>query len=226
MYPQPLHFGLIFDHLRCCHRHTLEHFGDITQVESVVRLVRGWQQFSRDGIEDIERRLHERWRQAPCPGAPPGLGADEVQQGHEDLLHGVIIKLRDGDEVEVAHEPGRQIVAPATRGRDRAVEHDVLNLLEIDVILLTLVPTMVVQPLAQDLNRGLRAVLLDLRHICVVHKHQPVLADRRAENPLTPLLKAAINDVLRLVRAGLRRELQEHRHKLLLVDAIQKHLLH
>ncbi len=62
--------------------------------------------------------------------------------------------------------------------------------------LLPVVPAAMVHELAQQLDGRLRAVLLHLRHVQVVHEDDHVLALRRAVHATPPLVHLAVNDIL------------------------------
>lgn len=121
---------------------------------------------------------------------------------------------------------------------------------------LQVVPVPVVEPLAEQLDRRLRAVRLPHRHVEVVHKHDlkressslqrmkvseatwfelifgwllyhdachthGLLSQRRAENALAAFVELGHDDALRLVGAGLRREVDDVRLVRFLVQFVQ-----
>jgi len=71
---------------------------------------------------------------------------------------------------------------------------------------LAVVPAFVVHPLAQDLNRWLGAICLLGRHVEVVHEDDALRVQRWAVHTLAAPVHLAVNDVLRLVGAGLSTE--------------------
>ena len=66
------------------------------------------------------------------------------------------------------------------------------------------VPTTLIEHLAQDFNGRLRTVRLDLRHVEIIDEDDNLLAHTCTENASTSFFKSAIDDVLHLIAACLR----------------------
>ena len=77
--------------------------------------------------------------------------------------------------------------------------------------ILAIVPAPLVEPLAQQLNGRLCAVLLALGHVQVVYVDDEPLACGRAEYTLAPLVHLRIQQILRHVRTCVRRECESQR---------------
>ena len=75
---------------------------------------------------------------------------------------------------------------------------------------LSVIPSRVVHPLADDLNRRLCKVLLSQRHVQVINEEDVLLSGRWSEDSLPPLFHPCINLVLSLVRTGSCRESHEN----------------
>ena len=81
------------------------------------------------------------------------------------------------------------------------------------------VPAAVIHKLPQQLNRRLGAVLLNLRHVQVVHEDNHLLARGRAERPFLALVQLAVDDVLGHVSRRLSGKVHEGVAVQLAVDA-------
>mmetsp|Transcript_23994 Transcript_23994/g.78049 ORF Transcript_23994/g.78049 Transcript_23994/m.78049 type:complete len:383 (+) Transcript_23994:1924-3072(+) len=183
------------------HRHALEHLGQVTHVEGVVRLGRRRQELVADRIVNLERRLDNR-------GA---LGDDVVVQlralappVHDGLVHErerFVVELGNAHHVEVAQVTGRDGVASAAR---RAHRRDELEIHErAERLVGPVEPARVVLVLAQNLHGRLGAVGFKRRHVEIVDEHHAVHAERGTVDALPALVELRVDDVLDLVGVGL-----------------------
>eukprot|EP00976_Prorocentrum_cordatum_P108182 1194789-Prorocentrum_minimum.AAC.5 len=78
--------------------------------------------------------------------------------------------------------------------------------------LLAVVKAAEVEPLPQQLHRGLRAVHLPRGHVDVVHKAHHALAHGGAQPGFALLLELGLDDLLRGERSGLRAEVDVEGH--------------
>lgn len=99
-------------------------------------------------------------------------GDDLAEDGDKD----VVVELGDRQRDEVPFEARRDVATGHGRTH-RAHELDVYQFDGHHVF--HVVPGLVIQPLAQQLDRWLRAEHLLLRHRHVIHEDHPVLAGRR-----------------------------------------------
>ena len=82
-------------------------------------------------------------------------------------------------------------------------EHGVHEGTERMLVILQIVPATLIEHLAEDLNGGLCAVLLNLRHVEIIDEDDDLLAHAGTEYTSSALLKLVVNDFLNLVAAGL-----------------------
>ena len=87
----------------------------------------------------------------------------------EDLPHGGVVKLIHCNGVEVPEE-ARCDRVPSSSGRAHGGHELSVHQLH-GRVLLEVIPVPMVQPLSQQLDRGLRSVHLSCRHVEVIHKH-------------------------------------------------------
>jgi hypothetical protein len=177
--------------------HPLHHTREVAQVEGVVGLRRRRQQVGERALVRAHRRADDRCREALVLGLEALFDEEPVQDRLEDELHRRLVERRERDDVEVAHVPRRDRVAPAARRAHRADEREVDEAAE--RVLFAVVPARVIHPLAQQLDRRLRAVHLELRHVQIVDEDDGALPHRRAVHALPPLVELGVDDVLRLV---------------------------
>mmetsp|Transcript_13697 Transcript_13697/g.27719 ORF Transcript_13697/g.27719 Transcript_13697/m.27719 type:complete len:749 (-) Transcript_13697:6644-8890(-) len=149
--------------------HALEHLGQITQVEGVVRLLRRGQQVLGDRVVQLDGRVHH------LPDIRLDLLAEVSQplpaDGPEDGSLRSVDELGVSDLGEVPKETGSDGLPSASRRSHCANESDVKDLNEGQGSLVSaIVPTAVVHPLSQELDRGLRKVFLPHRHVHVIHE--------------------------------------------------------
>lgn len=83
-------------------------------------------------------------------------------------------------------------------------------------------PVAVVEVLPQQLDGGLRAVHLLLRHVHVVHEDDALLAGRRAVQAAAPLVELGQHQLLRLVGRRLHRERDKGGQVVVLVQLVHQ----
>ena len=141
---------------------------------------------------------------------------EPLGEGIEDGVHILIVHIGEGNLIEVAREAVRNLVAAAAGGPHRAGEDNVDNVEKLARF--AVVPALVVQVLAEELDGGLRAVLLEQGHVDVINEHDKLLANGRAPHLRARALaglELREDQILRLVGARAGRESEEDgRHKL------------
>jgi len=80
----------------------------------------------------------------------------------------------------------------------------------------------VIKKLSQQLDGRLSSVGFPYRHVQIVDKHDHLLADRRPENALAPLVQFRHDDVLRLVGRSLSGKVQGVRPIDVLVEPVKQ----
>jgi len=167
--PEALHGVDVLAALGVAQANALNDPGEVAQVEDVVglggrgqKVLHGAFVDGQGGGDDLGDDLLE--------GVVEVLGRDvPIQDLGEDGGHGGVIELVDGDEVEVAEEARRDVVASAAWWAHGAHE---LYVGEGDLgLVFSVVPVPVVEPLAEELDGRLGSVRLYLRHVDVVLKH-------------------------------------------------------
>lgn len=122
--PEPEEDLLVWDLGWLGHQESLEDFRDVSEIEEVVEFRRYGQQVLVDLVVHVNRGVHRR------PRAFDGVGVELVpsqeclQDGGEDGLQGLVAGVGDVDDVEMPHEPGREVSSPSTwrsSGADEAV---------------------------------------------------------------------------------------------------------
>ena len=157
----------------------------IAQIKGVMRFGGSWQKVGDGALVHLQRCGDDLGHNL-FEGVVEGLGHEvPVEDAREYGGHGLVVELVDGDDVEVAEEAGRDVVAAAARRPHRAHRLDVG---ELDFgLVLAVVPVPVVVPLAEELDGRLGAVRLHLGHVHVVHEDYALLADWRAEHSFSTL---------------------------------------
>ena len=85
-------------------------------------------------------------------------------------------------------------------------DEDNVNDLPLLLFLISVVPALMVHPLADELNWWLSLVLLFLRHVEIINKDTELLSSWWSEHTLSSLLHSFIKGILGLVGTGLSRE--------------------
>mmetsp|Transcript_39913 Transcript_39913/g.120544 ORF Transcript_39913/g.120544 Transcript_39913/m.120544 type:complete len:676 (+) Transcript_39913:4712-6739(+) len=203
----------------------LEHLGHVAHVEGVMRLRRRRQHLLQHDAIHLQGR-------GDRPGGvarhvPRHAAQELVDHRGEDPGQAVLVEGRDEDQVEVPRVAVRDVVLPCpwrAHGRQHAYVDE-----------LTELPALAVVPaeaerrldehLPEDLDGGLGAVLLLERHVQIVDEHEHLLARRRAEGALLPLVQLAVNHILGLVGGRLRGEREGDGAELVGAEAIQQRAL-
>ena len=139
------------------------------------------------------------------------MGLDILIEGHEEFVQDLVedhgdrlrVQVSVGQEVVMTLETvgdGRTATTWGSHSRDK---DDIFNLLEVFLLGFSVVPSLMVHPLADKLNRRLSEVLFSLRHVQIIDKDDIFLAGGRSENTLSTLLKLFIETILGLVGRGL-----------------------
>lgn len=127
----------------------------------------------------IHAGIEER-REAASGEVPSG---DPAEDGDEDI----VVKLGDRQRDEVPLKARRDV--PTDNGRAHCANQ--LDVYQLDGHhVFQIVPGLVIQPLAQQLDRWLRAEHLPLWHGHVVHEDHPMLTGRRAVQTLRTIIKS------------------------------------
>mmetsp|Transcript_23989 Transcript_23989/g.77974 ORF Transcript_23989/g.77974 Transcript_23989/m.77974 type:complete len:397 (-) Transcript_23989:780-1970(-) len=212
--PEREKFRLVLaDELRVGAEQALEDASEIAEVEGVVALGRGWEQVRAHNVVHLHRGGGDGADNAREIGREL-LRNRRVQNCGEDELRGLVRHVGKPEEVEVAQKAVGDRVAAAPGRAHATDELDVHNLAE-GARRTPLVPTLVVHPLTQQLDRRLRKVFLTHRHIHIVDEHDILFAGRRTEDALAALVHLAIDEVLRLVGGGARGKGDKDGHDLL-----------
>mmetsp|Transcript_49832 Transcript_49832/g.161162 ORF Transcript_49832/g.161162 Transcript_49832/m.161162 type:complete len:202 (+) Transcript_49832:5668-6273(+) len=181
-----LQIGLDVDH-----EQALQHLRGVTQIEGVVALDRRGQKVGRDAEEHVNGRADDRSRQISqlrCIEHQPA-----VQDGVQNAIHGLLRKRCHPDHVEVPDHPGSDLHAAASRRSTCCDELGVGN--RFPKQFLAVVESLVVDDLPQQLDRWLRPVRFEHRHVQVVNAHNHRLARRCAQQVLPLSLQAILQEV-------------------------------
>ena len=195
---------LSVDRLLVSSASTLEDFADITQVESVVRLVgRGLQLGLHAGI-DILGRLDELVNRAF------NFSFEAAEETVKDLDED------HGDRLRVQISVRQVVVMSLQTGSDRGTttawgahggdQDDVLNLHEVFLFGLAIVPALVVHELTDQLDGRLSEVHLSLGHVQIIDEDDELCTSRWPIDTLSTFLELLVKTILRLVGRGLSRE--------------------
>ena len=127
----------------------------------------------------------------------------------ENQLTRSIVELIDCDGMQMAQETSSHLITTASRRPHGTHELDVSEI-ELGVIL-QIVPVPMIKPLAQQLDWRLSSISLTLRHVQIIHKNDALLTHRGSEYSLATLIQLAHDDILCLLRRGLRGEVDGER---------------
>mmetsp|Transcript_14995 Transcript_14995/g.30845 ORF Transcript_14995/g.30845 Transcript_14995/m.30845 type:complete len:219 (-) Transcript_14995:6685-7341(-) len=162
-------------------------------------LGRGWTQVLKDNVVDFDSAANERFAvhfERVIEAVEEVAENGSKDEGHRTVLHSGVT-----DYVEVSHVSRGNVVPSATGGAAGKNINAVNDLPEGES--LPVVPTTVVEPLPQNLDRRLGPVFLFLGHVDVVDENDELLPRRGAEDTLPPLITLAINHVLGGILASL-----------------------
>mmetsp|Transcript_43578 Transcript_43578/g.42079 ORF Transcript_43578/g.42079 Transcript_43578/m.42079 type:complete len:230 (+) Transcript_43578:847-1536(+) len=206
MRPQLYHVIFVPDGLWRGFGDSLEDLADISQVVGVMRL--GW-----GGSEPFEDGFvgHEGGRDEAVLHVLDRLGVGGVRVRDEEPLHDIgeymgqaLMGVRlNIEHIKVPDVSGGDVISASSWGAHGRDELDGLDVSELPLLGVDVVPPAVVHPLPQELDRRLSPVDFLLGHVQIVHKDHSLLAQRRPIDALPPLLSLPINDPLRLIGTGL-----------------------
>mmetsp|Transcript_11712 Transcript_11712/g.17848 ORF Transcript_11712/g.17848 Transcript_11712/m.17848 type:complete len:936 (+) Transcript_11712:4723-7530(+) len=204
MDPQPHDIGSSAGGLAVGRTHTLEDLGDISQVESVMRLAGSRSEPVSDTMVHNLGAVHDLVNNlADSSGEATDERLQDLSEDHADAFGA---KVSVSQEVEVAHHTSSDGIPTTSRRSHGGDEDDIFNLHEGLLLLRAIVPTLVVHPLAKDFNRRLGSILFLLGHVQIIDEDDESLASGRSINTLSSLFELLIEGVLSLVRRGLCRE--------------------
>ena len=202
--PEPQEGLLAVEVARVRGQQALHDLGDVAQVKEVVAVHGRRQEGLDDALVDADRGGHDAGHElAHVLGE---VRHARREDGLEDGAHLLVGRESEVDDVEAALQPLGDDGAAAAR---RAHGDDELHVRDVAPGLLrAVVPAAVVEPLAQQLERRLRAEGVLLRHVEVIHEADELLAADGAHLVLGPLLEHALDDVLHRVARGGGREVE------------------
>lgn len=188
-------------------QHALEHLGDVSKVEEVVDLGGGGQEALRHSAVHVQGGLGHH--------VPNGLHlflkvlellVDHGAEYPDDLgLRG------EGhvDDIKSTLQPWGDDGPSTPRRAHGSHQEHVSNVL--DGLLRSIIPEAIVNPEANQLQRGLGPKRVLGWHIEVIHEGDHAFASERHIDTLGSLLHPALNDALHIIRRGLRRHVDcEH----------------
>mmetsp|Transcript_51844 Transcript_51844/g.121547 ORF Transcript_51844/g.121547 Transcript_51844/m.121547 type:complete len:201 (+) Transcript_51844:5001-5603(+) len=199
MSPTPGHNQGIVGPLGAETAKTKEDLPDVTQIEEVVGLRWRGQQVVQCLLEYIDGGIDHGWEQL----------LHTFIEDCEEILGDHIENVFDGHIRQVRVR--RRAVVPleslcdessSTAGRSHGRNHDHINDVELHK-LLPVVPTSVIMPLSDKLDRRLCPVVLLERHVQVIYKQHHLLPCRWSIDSASPLLKLRVDQVLQLVHVRL-----------------------
>mmetsp|Transcript_1732 Transcript_1732/g.3680 ORF Transcript_1732/g.3680 Transcript_1732/m.3680 type:complete len:522 (-) Transcript_1732:230-1795(-) len=201
---EDVHVGVALG--RACVQNSLNYLGKITEVERVMGFQRSWEKFLGHCCENFQGRLYDGVDDSPC-GDGRELLHEPVEDGAENPAHALLVDRGHADDVVPPRVPARDVRSAASGQPHAGDEDQVDDSPPLD--LLPIPPASPVHPLPQDLDGGLSPVGLLGRHVEVVNEDHELLPQGGAKHSLPPLVDLPVDDVLRLVCLGLRREVHE-----------------
>mmetsp|Transcript_3151 Transcript_3151/g.13663 ORF Transcript_3151/g.13663 Transcript_3151/m.13663 type:complete len:966 (+) Transcript_3151:6936-9833(+) len=197
------------DHARVSAEQALEHPGEISQVERVVRLGGRREQISSHRVVDVNGGF-AYWQREGGDVLVELLREVRFENGVEDSDGGLVGHVGEAEEVEVPEHPVAHRVATTARRAHATHDDHVLQGPE-RARGMALVPAAVVHPLPQKFDGRLGEILLAHRHVKIVNEDRVLLTHRRPEHALSPLVHLRVEEVLRLISRRARAERHEHR---------------
>jgi len=173
MYPKFYHIILNLNCLRWCSRNSLEDFAHITKVISIMRLSRSRTEVLLNKLVNI----NSVWNNT-ITHALNSLGIWRILVLKEEPFHHIVENvvhrfLRVGlniKNIEVTHVTRRYMVAATTRRAHSCNKLYCSNSSELFLIVINLIPSTIVHPLAKKFNRWLSAIHFLLWHIEIIDK--------------------------------------------------------
>jgi hypothetical protein len=196
--PDPDAHVCVGDLVLARHANAANDLAEVTQVEGVVTLHRSWLQV----ILNLLVHLHSGADQLALHGRDVGteVESSEIppQNCLEDAVHGIFIEYGKGDNVEVTLESGGDEGLATAWGSHSGDDHGVNDVAERVLVVLSFVPPVLIDELAEDFDGGLSAVVLFLWHVQVVYEDYATHTKLRAEVIFPTFVQLSINDVLNL----------------------------
>mmetsp|Transcript_20678 Transcript_20678/g.31621 ORF Transcript_20678/g.31621 Transcript_20678/m.31621 type:complete len:466 (-) Transcript_20678:2095-3492(-) len=224
--PQLDHVVFVGDSLGIRLGDALEDLADISQVVSVMRLGRSRLELAHGLHVDEDGLGNQRVLQALHRLREGRLALRSEQPIHdvrENELQTVIRVGFDVQDVEMANVPLRDRVAAVSRRTHSGSKPHISQLSEFPLRGVDIVPSGIVHPLSEQLDRRLGSELLLLRHVEVINEDNSLLAVLRTVDTLSLLLHLAIDDAFCLVGRGLGREAERVVGPLLVVEVFLEH---
>ena len=221
VHPQARHDVPGLTLIRGDEQHALQHLGQVAQVERVVRLGGRRQELLGHAAVHLHRRVNHGLDALREVAREPARDRQEpAVDAAQDGLHARVGRWRDVQHVEVPEEARRHLLPPAAGRRARTNQRGVLDVLPEELLAVVEAPEVLELP--QELDGRLRAVRLARGHVDVVHEEHDLFVRGRAELGLAFFLQLRLDQELRVVRRGLRREVDHHRHQVLLLGVLRE----
>jgi hypothetical protein len=181
---------------------SLEDFGNVSQVESVMGLFGSGQQVCFDGFVDFDDGLNEDFLDI-LDFVVESLHEVSHDLG-ENVGNGLVVKFSVRNHVEMPYESWRNLSSSSTGWTEGCQNDDVLYFHEL--LILPVVPSFMIQELSQQLNWRLCSVLFFFGHVQIIHKNNILFANRCPENTSFNFFQFEVNRILGLVGRSLCRE--------------------
>jgi len=189
-----------------CPSHTTNDFGEISQVECVMCLQRSWFQISLDllinlhcACNDFLLESSDIWREVSASEMP-------FEDRYEDGGHGVVIEVCESNNVEMSLESWCNETSSTTWSTHSCDNHRINDVSEWMLVILSIVPSTLINELPQDLNWWLSAISLLLWHVEIIDEDDASHTESWTVVIFSPLIEFHIDNVLDVIAVGLGRE--------------------
>jgi hypothetical protein len=183
--------------------HTTYNFREISQVESVMSL--GWSRFQTclDFLENFIGSLDNLLFETSYFCVEATLSEMPFKNVPEDNFKSCLIKVDITNLVEMSSHTLSDMSSTTTWWTHGSDKVHLLKMSEWMLIIFSVIPSTLIDPLSKDLNWRLSTIFLDLWHVQIVNEYNTLHSNSWTEMILSQFSEFTINDVLDLIASSL-----------------------
>ena len=174
MHPQPSKYIFVYAIFRTSWAYSLEDFGDVSEIEGVMRFLGCRKQIGLDLIVDFDDSV-DNWRDQFSDILREPF-QEMFQDCCKDEANSLRVEFIVTHHVEMPNNSGSNLSFSSSRWTQSSQNQNILYLHEL--LIFSVVPTLMVQKLSQKLNRRLGFELFLLWHIQVINENYIFFAYR------------------------------------------------